>query len=263
MNKTLRYNVIAMLLGAVAMAPKALASSATTVVYFGGFGSCSVAGDPGDLKVNDFLSDLGEEIAGAREGAVRVIRNCFAVGSSRVFSTQTFAGGEPSEISETNPERLIDSLASQLRQAGSQVVVVGQSHGGVMAARLVARLQAPEQVKLLITVDPISIRTCGPMTVTNGFLGGLFGGGGDPGCVGEPAEIGELGAAIANGSSFWLNIYQDDFAPLHSGAAQRADENLRFDGLDGGWHPMGAHAATETDSTILELIWNRALAVVE
>jgi hypothetical protein len=99
-------------------------------------------------------------------------------------------------------------------------------------------------------MDAISINTCGPVTFSGSLLDSIFGSSYDNGCTGLPEELETFGPTVAHNSGLWINGYQTDYAPLHSAPSSFADENIHWQRLDGGFHPMGQHAATETDSQV-------------
>lgn len=244
----------------VALAVCLLATSLTSIaqargvnlVFFGGFGSCAVNGDPAELAAKDRLDDLAARLVEVAGTTPYEIRACFALGSGRLF----VQSGSDS-VWESTPEEGIDTIARMLSQSAYPTIVLGQSHGGTMASRLAATM-ASDRVKLLVTIDPISIETCGPGSFTGSYLDWILLGEGGDGCTGLPTEIEALAPMLQAKSGRWLHLYQEDFAPLHSGPSPLADNSIRLEGLDDS-AVMGQHAATEVDPGVWRLLTAEAL----
>lgn len=233
-------------------------NAVAALVWFGGFGSCAVAGDPAELnasaQIDALVASMETWAAGAQGGQdasadVLDIRVCFAVGSSRTFMVSS----HPSlhgEIEVASPDEALRRIASLLKEAGVPTFVFGQSHGGTMATRLAAQLSDVD-VRLLYTVDPISIEECGPLSFTGGLFGRVLLGDSSPsGCRGAPVEFQSIGTHAARHTDRWVNSWQSEFGPLHSGHVTHADDNLHWSDIEFTLHPMGAHAAIDTDPSV-------------
>lgn len=228
------------------------AASGVNVVFFGGFGSCPVDGDPAELRSSEQLDALVDRVTTAYGQGAADFRACFAVGNARLFVRLP-----DQEILETSPEDVIEMFAAELAASANPTILIGQSHGGTMAARLAAAMPGG-QARLLVTIDPISIETCGPGGFTGSFLDWLLFGDGGGGCTGLPTEIGRLASLMIDHTGRWMHLYQEDFGPLHSGSAPMADINWRLEGLDDS-AVMGQHAATEVDDSMWSMITAEAL----
>jgi hypothetical protein len=230
-----------------------LLNTVAALVWFGGFGSCAVAGNPSELNASMQIDALVDSMA-AWSGEERTdemldIRVCFAVGSSRTFMVSNHPSQNGSVV-VSSQEEVLSRIANMIHEAGAPTFVFGQSHGGTMATRLAARLDDAD-LKLLYTVDPISIEECGPMTFTGGLFGQVLLGDSSPGgCRGAPAEFMSFGPDAARHSDRWVNSWQSEFAPLHSGHVAHADENVHWTDVEFTMHPMGAHASIDTDPEV-------------
>jgi hypothetical protein len=99
------------------------------------------------------------------------------------------------------------------------VVVIGHSHGGWTAGKLIEALAVAGEtepvVDLLVTLDPISYAACQAEQI-RAALGIAHVGGISLGpCTRAPADL--HAPVIARLSERWLNYYQDQCAYLHSG----------------------------------------------
>ncbi len=109
------------------------------------------------------------------------------------------------------------------------IFVIGHSHGGWLAARLVESFRGTVRHGYLITVDPISFVECNPATYADALL--------SLGKIWETIRPCRQAPGDFTASTFqqirrnlgvnrWLSYYQQNFIPLHSGAVPGADTNL-------------------------------------
>ena len=104
-----------------------------------------------------------------------------------------------------------------------KIYIVGHSYGGWTSMKLATNLRANTKIAGLITVDPISKQNCTPNTVINYVTSQP-----DSRCKEPPADFGsDQIEGIANRTKLWLNIYQTDFEPLHSGPIASAKNILK------------------------------------
>lgn len=231
----------------------AQAADGVNVVFFGGFGSCPIDGDPAELHSGNQLDAFVDQVEAQYGRGTADFRACFAIGSSRLFVRLP-----DQEIFETSPEDAIAMFAADLAASPNPTILIGQSHGGTMAARLAAAM-APHHIVLLVTIDPISMENCGPGSFTGSYLDWIFFGGGGNGCTGLPAEIKRTAPLLLAHTDHWFNLYQEDFGALHSGPAPMADIDWRLEGLDDS-AVMRQHAATAYDANMWSMITAEALA---
>lgn len=221
-------------------------------VLFGGFGSCALAGDPESMVMTDQFRQAVRN-ATAQDGiSPRIYQACYAIGSGTLFYQRpngTIVRGKRSDL-----------VAELKRVAGPGMLnLVGQSHGGWTA--LVAAIELPSGlVNTVATIDPISIAECSSGAWLASSTGAVFGLGPSTGCSSFPRDLLRYERNIKANVKTWINFWQDQYDLLHSGPARGASENIRLSFSDPGWHPMGAHAATETSRVVwarLEALWSK------
>jgi hypothetical protein len=124
----------------------------------------------------------------------------------------------------------IEKLSENYRRP---IFVIGHSHGGWLAARVVENLRQPIRNGYLATLDPISFVDCNPAVIADafwqnaGWLPGVWGQL-EP-CRNAPQDFASNSIAQIRknlGASRWRSYYQTNFAPLHSGPFHGADTNL-------------------------------------
>jgi hypothetical protein len=106
-----------------------------------------------------------------------------------------------------------------------QVIIIGHSHGGWMASRVIAEMGLIMSNTMLITIDPISYMDCGVGNYARAIAAAASW---NPWALTElepcqraPADIDLHTRRNINqniGRDNWFHYYQENFWPLHSGA---------------------------------------------
>jgi hypothetical protein len=202
------------------------------LVVLGGYGTCrGVAPD------QTMLPEIGirarAELADRYGLATHTIYSCYGIGTAAESSRISFQLDDGPVIESTVAVFLATAQAQLERwnYRSNDLVIVGQSHGGWTAGKLVERLAAAtggreRVVDLLVTLDPISYEQCQTADIKSaasvaGFSGVAFG----P-CTTAPMDLSP--GTIARATERWLNYYQTQCAFLHSGPMPGA-HNARID----------------------------------
>jgi hypothetical protein len=158
-----------------------------------------------------------------------------------VFGCHDKTGGlyvhSSSDASISDPIMDLHPIISRIENLSDHyqrpIFVIGHSHGGWLAARIMENLRQPIRTGYLATLDPISFVDCNPAVIADafwqnaGWLPGVWGH--LDACRDAPRDF--TAASIAQirknlGGSRWRSYYQTNFSPLHSGPFQGADTNL-------------------------------------
>lgn len=218
----------------------AFGGSSALMLYFGGFGSCMVNGSLSELKAGPQIDAFVAALKDGGYSHVTVLRSCFAIGNSRMFSRFDGEWGY-----ESSPEEFLEELPAVAHDVSGDVFIMGQSHGGTMAMRATIALKNFD-IKALVTFDPISIANCGAGGVTSG----IFGGQPSQGCSEDPADLRPLHHKIANATDRWINFYQSQFYLVHSAAIDAADENREMSYDDPDDATVNAHVRITADEEL-------------
>jgi hypothetical protein len=228
------------------LALASVAAARPIVIFNGGFGSCAIRGSTSELKASAQMDAMISSVQSASSEFPVEIRTCYALGRDTIYVSS-------SELNLSSEPMSRDDYFQYVRKAGriagtnAPVYVWGQSHGGWTAMKLI--LDVPQlNYRYLMTVDPISIETCGPVD----FMEGLFSGG-VAGCQGAPEDLQESFSTVAKSVHNWTNWFQTEFSMVHSGHISEAHQNIERIYNADWWVFMGAHRLTETD----DRIWSR------
>ena len=141
-----------------------------------------------------------------------MMASCFTSEPSLITSSSS----ENWELKYPEDQEYIQTLHEKMAEY-SHVFIVGHSYGGWLAMKLVESWQgAPEKIKSLHTIDPISKLLC------------FFDNPSD--CINAPKDITAIGRQhIRDNSNIWVNPWQRKTFFLHSSSISQADENPLFD----------------------------------
>ena len=131
---------------------------------------------------------------------------------------------DPANVVTSTVDEMIGTFNSLLDGVKRpQLYIVGHSYGGWTSMKMATNVTADAEMAALITVDPISKQNCTPNTIIN-YVNSQP----DSRCKEPPSDFGaEQIDEIARRTHFWLNVYQTDFAPLHSGPIFAAQNLLK------------------------------------
>lgn len=253
------------------------ATFAPLVVFFGGFGSCFINGNPAEIRsseqIHQFAEFLTKKSSADSNGKKlpqdpTVVKTCYALGNRTTYSAiYQPATRQHSTIFAAPLDELIEEIDMLARKR--PVILIGQSHGGWTAMKVAGQLSQP--VTLLATIDPISVINCHAAAFsisTTGYATAGF----TPwsGCTEAPTDFGDELEVIRENAQNWLNFYQLETRFLHSSRISIADANIRVrfnsaspdDVTEGSWNPFQAHAATETSPRIWRQIKTATLKVL-
>lgn len=218
------------------------------IVVSGGRGSCSLVRYPAE-------ANLWRQLLGIlpADRQLTVVRTCFGFETGQVVNYDIVLVNSGVVSSQKlfpwksgNRDDLLKDLTPFLAVA-KKITMVGQSYGGFTVHYLAHRMPTDRQViTSLFTVDPISPYEC---TVTKFAVY-------SDKCKNFPVDMLVL-SIQKNFEGRWVNFYQTNFTPLHSGACSVADQNIQLTYPDPDFAVMGAHQLTESDQRVWKLVKER------
>jgi len=161
-------------------------------------------------------------------------------------------------------------LKSLIQKPGdSYLFMVGHSHGGWLVMNTVLELSHPYHFKRLITLDPISLSRLTSSVYRDEMVGALFGRNqlsegehtkAPSDLLGQSSTIRSLVQGNSGNDGLWINYYQVQFSPMHSGFIPQAHRNEQRAFPDGDSflnHGLSsAHNAVGTS----KLVWDEIIA---
>lgn len=197
-----------------------IATPKLLVVAMSGFGTCKAStqhqGEWGPLGhgMFNYVFDVMGHIENTTGHAPDMMASCFTKSSELItsWSTENWALHQPTD------ESYLASIQQKMEEY-THVYVVGHSYGGWLAMKLVEGWQgAPERIKTLHTIDPISKKLCFFDTPSD--------------CISAPKDIDAAAREhIRDYSGVWVNPWQDRTFFLHSSIIPEADVNPRYNVL--------------------------------
>ena len=219
------------------------------MVFMGGFGSCALDGKTTEIKSSAMMNQTMDQVQQAYTNDIIEIRTCYALGNDPIYVSSGALDLQSAPMNRDQLAQLVEDTAAANENA--PIYLWGQSHGGWTAMDLVRRLPNLNY-RALHTVDPISVRDCGPAV----FIGGVISGS-SPGCRRAPQDLEPHYAQISKSVARWTNWFQLEFTLLHSSKITAAHENVERSFDAGWWIPMGAHRLMETDETMWRKVANQ------
>jgi len=175
---------------------------------------------------------LIEKLISTRGVRAKTIASCYESGSTASYRVSS----DPETLGQIAPEQYAALIQREYVQ-GNPLFIIGHSHGGWTALQSTLDLGGRIAVNQLYSIDPISRVHCRPPAIF--------------GCESFPADIGRNEqAAIAANSGQWINSWQNRTLYLHSGKAQQADANHKYD--------VG-HTSIDTHDPVWDQIENQIL----
>ncbi len=211
--------------------------SAPLLIAAGGYGSCPIAGLPGEMRASAQITALAKRLG------ADLLKVCFAMSSSTVFASHNGGG-----VQRLSVDKFVAQIAKMELKDG--IYFVGQSYGGWLSMKTVLALPAATVVHGLATNDPISPVNCAPPVMTASWALGPH-----PGCNEAPADLRPRFNEVRSRAKRWVHLYQTDYRFLHSSAIAEADRSTRFEYAP-TWMPFGAHFLMETDESVWRSISN-------
>ena len=159
----------------------------------------------------------------------KIIHSCF--GRSEQFQLDYWVDDEVGKNSASTVDSFVELVQKEISHAATrQVVVVGHSHGGWLAMKMISGLDRRVQVDHLVTIDPISYQLCQPAVLTNSILGSVFGRKKvDVSCTSVTDEMKLMTNDVRGKVNFWQQHYETTTAYLHSEPIPEADENFLYE----------------------------------
>lgn len=174
--------------------------------------------------------------------------SCYDADESQITWLNSWSSEGPLRMSR---ELFLESLhTAQKEQSVDRVVTVGHSYGGWTALAL-----AVDAIKLetnpiidIITLDPISLKTCKLGEAVSSFIGsGVV----SPGCTEAPRDL-PVDLLRDHPNVTWLNYYQTAEPLLRSGPAAGATKNSQITYTSGSPLEFAAHGAFPHDQRLAE-----------
>jgi hypothetical protein len=172
-------------------------------------------------RMSLILSDLATVLKNTGKDDPISLVSCYSWDATNI----TYAmSSDPSKIVTSTVDEMIATFNGLLDSVEKpKLYIVGHSYGGWTSMKIATNLTANAKMAALITVDPISKENCTPNTIIN-YVNSQP----DSRCKEPPADFGpEKIDEIARRTDLWLNVYQTDFAALHSGPISAAQNLLK------------------------------------
>ena len=225
-------------------------------VTLGGFNSCFRTADGPTPVGSDRWAKSARLTQRFTHGDPRWVRGCFD-GAGRLYWISSVA---PMVVRSTGTDALVPFVLAVADRAGGErrpVYLHGHSYGGWVATLTAAALPSTVDLRLLVTVDPISPAHC----AVSSYLRALASPAAAPwilaGCQRAPTDVSVdtrqrvLGRLPDGG---WRHYYQRNFLPLRSSAFEGAPQPHRtYDVSAFLTHNGGAHPSWNAHSGIDEL----------
>lgn len=177
------------------------------LVMSGGFNSCS-DGNPLRQGMATQLFTVIQKFQKTCQCQIQWVLACQDLDSDPYVLTSISPKSQPQHMRESDLIAVIRKM-SDPDPSQKSLYIVGHSHGGWRAMGIARSLQNLKNIRLLLTLDPISKRDCGIAEGAGSFLG--FGG---AACRRAPTEFQDMDKSVR-----WTNIYQTA-GFLHSGPVQ-------------------------------------------
>jgi len=243
------------------------------IVIAGGYDSCvrGANGRPSAFGGNfntegvKFVNEVHDKFAAASDRtpagrSVRWVFTCF----NKMSELYVQDNSDTSIVQDAawDLSKVMQRIERQSENYARPVFVVGHSHGGWLAMRIIESMRKPLVNGYLATLDPISFVECNASTFAEAialtvFLPGVAWNRLAP-CRRAPGDISNLTlrqirSIIPEGS--WRNYYQTNFIPLHSGPMNGPDHSMDmspfFSVMHGGAaKSFNAHIRLSTLSSI-------------
>jgi pimeloyl-ACP methyl ester carboxylesterase len=234
------------------------------VVSFGGFSSCADGPDGVTPAGTDRWARAEAVTREVTLGAPRWVRGCF----DRAGRVHWITSAAPDTVQRTGFDVLAPLVRSVAERAGgSPVYLHGHSYGGWVAMHLAASLPASVQVRMLVTVDPISPAHCTPASYLVAAASPLTAPWTLAGCQRAPTDFSPgarrwILARLPDGA--WRHYYQRGFIPLRASDFDAPSAHRRYDVSPfltrlGGAHPSwNAHVGIDE----LSVVWHTFAASI-
>lgn len=243
------------------------ASLEPVIVTLGGFNSCLGTFTAPTPVGSDRWAKSARLSQRFTHGDPRWVRGCFD-GGGRLYWVSSAA---PAVVRATTTDALGPFVQEVAERAGARrpVYLHGHSYGGWVAAQTAAALPTSVELRMLVTVDPISPNECAP----SNYLRAAASPAAAPwilaGCQRAPADVtaGVRRAVLDRlPDGAWRHYYQRNFLPLRSGPFELpALPHRTYDVSAFLTHNGGAHPSWNAHSGIDELavVWYTLEASIE
>lgn len=244
---------------------------APVIVIAGGYNSCSDDGEGGVSPFGGNFNSRGVEYInslqahysannwqGMADRGIRWLFTCF--NSHSDLFLQTSSDDRVTNTGAWSIHQIVGRIETLSDRYQRPIFIVGHSHGGWLAMRVVEALRSPIQLGFLATIDPISFPECNASTyadAANALITGWW-----PydisACQQAPGDISSRELTRIrrnlNGNS-WKHYWQQHFPPLHSGHIVGGPDSsldfssffsLRYGGVASSWnaHSRISHVAS-------------------
>lgn len=246
----------------------ARASAEPVIVTVGGFNSCYRTTAGPTPAGSDRWAKSARLTQRFTHGDPRWVRGCFD-GGGRLYWVSSAA---PTVVRSTSTDALVPFVLAVAERAGGErrpVYLHGHSYGGWVAAQTAAALPSSVDLRMLVTVDPISPAHCAVASYLRAVASPAAAPWVLAGCQRAPTDVGAdmrrwVLDRLPDGG--WRHYYQRNFLPLRSSAFEGAPPPHRsYDVSAFLTHNGGAHPSWNAHSGIDELsvVWYTLEASIE
>jgi hypothetical protein len=159
----------------------------------------------------------------------------------------------------------VDGMFAEMRSmlaatARPEVILIGHGYGGWMAMEFARTLPPSLPIHLMVTLDPISMKTC----TSDIMIHGTRGKNARSGCSTSPKDFpSDDIMRISERTGNWLNYYQTSSVYLHSAAIEDFGkvENIRMD-YENSPDTLGGHLAFLIDGKLIGEIIDATLSAL-
>lgn len=200
------------------------------VVVMSGWNSCGTALTPassGSYAMSlEYIKKISRKFQNAE---IPYVLSCFRFNKFIDNGVRAVTSASPSTVRTMNTQQVVSKISElAARYNRRDVVLIGHSMGGTEVVKVAQLLPQNLQLKLLITLDPISQFACNYLFMSTSILNLRP----DPGCTTYPQEFSDstqvtVKNKVRSSGGRWFNLYQKNFSFLHSDEVLQASENIQ------------------------------------
>jgi len=212
-----------------------------TLALIGGFRSCKKGVTLNNMMMMNWLENLHGDVSGLEGLEIKVIRLCQYLSWGANFAKYG-VGMNIKKERNVSVTKFIENFRSL---AKGRVYLVGHSYGGWITLKIADTFDNSDRLRGVYTLDPISMKECHHGTSTAAaVLSPVTANQATVGCRRAPADLQDIYPRIRVRAKRFVNFYQDEAYPVHSGPIRWAHENhhlsyagnSKYKGKMGGSH---------------------------
>lgn len=198
------------------------------LIFLGGYISCPWnSRTPANMSLHNRGTAFAEYVfqkVGVNGTKGRFLMSCFHRDPSKI---QYYISDNPTKLITSSLNRLNDIIVDLAREMDRpDVYLVGHSYGGYSAMIAASSLPASIHIRSILTIDPISMTKCSPVTFIRSYLRLITGYKPIEGCIAAPPDIENSFGDIAHRVDHWMHFYQHNYGYLHSSDISHAGSSI-------------------------------------